>query len=140
MARAPRYLYRLGLGRMLGRRFVLLEHRGRRTGATRQTVLEVIEREDTSLLIAAAWGPGSDWYRNVVADPAVVVSSGSLREASAQASVLAKPDAARVFDRYATAHPKAARALATAFQLPFGDASAMADMVPVVRLSFEPGE
>ena len=137
LARAPRYLYRIGLGRILGQRVVLLEHRGRRTGAARQTVLEVVDTDSTSLLVAAAWGESSDWFRNIQADPSVAISSGRIRDARATAIVLGKPDAAAVFERYADDHKTAARGLAKAFHLPFGDAAAMADLVPVVRLSFD---
>ncbi len=140
MALAPRYLYRLGLGRLLGRRLVLLEHRGRRTGTARQTVLEVVDADEKSLFVAAAWGSSSDWFQNVAAEPSVVVSSGSMRQVPAQATVVAKPDAARVFKRYVAAHPKAARVLAKTFHLPFGDANALAEMVPMVRLKIEAGQ
>ncbi len=137
LARAPRYLYRIGLGRMLGKRLVLLEHHGRRSGVTRQTVLEVVDADSTSLLVAAAWGERSDWFQNVRADPSVAISSGPCRGVSATAKVLGKSDAIRVFERYANNHKTAARSLAKAFHLPFGDAAAMADLVPVVRLSFD---
>ena len=135
-ARAPRFLYRIGLGSLFGKRLVLLEHRGRRTGLPRQTVLEVVDQDGASLLVAAAWGERSDWFQNLQADPSVFITSGRTRHASATATVLAKPDAARVFDRYAANHSTAARGLAKAFQLPFGDAAAMADLIPVVKLTF----
>lgn len=40
--RLPLYLNRHDLGWMLGHRFLLLVHRGRKTGRARQTVLEVV--------------------------------------------------------------------------------------------------
>ncbi len=137
LARAPRHLYRLGLGRILGKRLVLLEHRGRRTGFARQTVLEVVDADTTSLFVAAAWGKSSDWFQNIQADPSVAISSGRIRDAPATANVLGKTDAIGVFERYANIHKTAARGLAKAFDLPLGDAEAMADLVPVVRLSFD---
>ena len=137
LARVPRHLYRIGLGRLLGRRLVLLEHRGRRTGVTRQTVLEVVDADSTFLLVAAAWGERSDWFQNVQADPSVSVSSGRFRRVSATAEVLDKSDAVGVFERYGANHKTAARGLAKAFNLPFGDTAAMADLVPIVRLSFD---
>jgi hypothetical protein len=38
----PIYLYRLDLGWLLGHRFLMLVHQGRRSGLLRETVLEVI--------------------------------------------------------------------------------------------------
>ena len=64
--RPPIYLYRLGLGQLLGHRFMLLTHRGRRSGRVYQTALEVV-RYDPSLretVVASGWGERSDWYRN----------------------------------------------------------------------------
>lgn len=140
IARTPRYLYRVGLGRLLGPRLLLLEHQGRRTGTNRQTVLEVIEADAMSLYVAAGWGAKSDWFRNITAEPSVAVSSGPMRKVPARATVVAKTDAVRVFERYDAAHPKSARALAKAFRLPFGNANAMADLVPLVRLDIEATE
>ena len=48
MFRAPIWLYRLGLGWMLGKRFLLLNHTGRESGLPRQTVLEVVDYNKTS--------------------------------------------------------------------------------------------
>jgi hypothetical protein len=44
--RAPIWLYRLGLGGLLGSHFVLLNHVGRKSGQPRQTVLEVVDRDE----------------------------------------------------------------------------------------------
>ena len=40
--RLPIYLYRLDLGWMLGHRFLLFVHLGRKSGLLRETVLEVL--------------------------------------------------------------------------------------------------
>lgn len=66
---APNRLYALGLGRLLGHRFVQIVHRGRRTGAVRHTVVEVLsyDRETGETIVVSGYGPTADWYRNVVA-------------------------------------------------------------------------
>ena len=76
--RAPNVLYRLHLGRLLGHRFLQLTHRGRRSGALHQTVVEVVGRDRASgaYCVAAGWGKKSDWYRNILADPHVRVRVG----------------------------------------------------------------
>jgi hypothetical protein len=56
--RLPVYLYRLGLGRLLGHRFLLLTHRGRRSGRVYQTALEVVRYEPSSREVVAASGWG----------------------------------------------------------------------------------
>jgi hypothetical protein len=48
LARAPIWFYRLGLGGLLGHRFVLLTHTGRNSGRPRQVVLEVVGRREAA--------------------------------------------------------------------------------------------
>jgi hypothetical protein len=53
--RLPIALYRLGLGSLLGTRFLLLIHTGRKTGRERKTVLEVVRYDaEKPLFIVAA--------------------------------------------------------------------------------------
>ena len=79
--RLPIWLYRLGLGGLFGTRFLLLTHVGRKSGQERQTVLEVVryDRETSTFVVAAGFGTGSDWYRNIRANPRVTVQCGRRR-------------------------------------------------------------
>ncbi len=74
MLRAPKVLYRWHAGWLLGHRFLLLRHTGRRSGAAYQTVLEVMHYDAASgaAICMSGWGAGADWYRNIMAGPAVV--------------------------------------------------------------------
>jgi deazaflavin-dependent oxidoreductase (nitroreductase family) len=65
--RAPVWLYRARLGWLLGRRFLLLIHTGRRSGRTYRTVLEVVGRPPGECVVMAGFGPNTDWLRNVQA-------------------------------------------------------------------------
>lgn len=80
--RLPIWLYRMGLGCLLGKRFVCLTHTGRNSGLPRQTVLEVVrfEAETSACVVAAGFGVRSDWVRNVTKDPNVVFTIGRLRK------------------------------------------------------------
>lgn len=73
IARAPIWLYRCGLGGLLGRRFVLVTHTGRSSGLARRVVLEVVGRDDESggYLVASGYGRRAQWFRNIIADPRV---------------------------------------------------------------------
>ena len=136
--RSPIYVYRIGLGSLLGKRFVMIEHTGRTSGLPRQTALEAVRRDDESIDVAAAWGVKSDWYRNLQANPQLEVSSGSLKGAPATASVLDSETAESVYAGYAESHPKAAEALSKTVGLPLNDPTRMAATVPLVRLTLEP--
>lgn len=136
--RAPIALYRLGLGGLLGRRFLLLEHRGRRSGLRRRTVLEVVDREGATPVVVSGYGRRSDWLANVRADPAVTVTWGHRRFA-ARARIVGHSEAVAAFDRYRKAHPRAARFLGRALGISvLDDSDTAAREMPVVRL--EPTE
>lgn len=110
--RLPILLYRLNLGWLLGKRFLLLEHRGRKSGIIRQAVIEVIDHDvqTGSYIVAAAWGHQSDWYKNIVAEPNVKIRVGTKRFA-AFAKTLSADEAAQHLKAYATKHPFAFRRL-----------------------------
>ncbi|MHA6793791.1 nitroreductase family deazaflavin-dependent oxidoreductase [Pseudonocardia bannensis] len=76
--RAPVVLFDLGAGRLLGHRFLLLTHRGRRTGFVRRTVLEVLrwDPDRREAVVLAGFGPDSDWLRNIERAPALEVQVG----------------------------------------------------------------
>lgn len=78
---APRGLYQIGLGRLLGHRFLELEHRDHRTGRLRRTMVEVVAYDPWTResVVVAAWGPRSDWYRNVLEGGAARVRTAGAR-------------------------------------------------------------
>lgn len=77
--RGPVYLYRWRLGRLLGNRFLLLTHIGRRSGMRHQTVLEVMEyrKEGPEAVVMSGFGPNSDWLRNIEVNAGEEVVVGS---------------------------------------------------------------
>lgn len=110
--RLPVYLYRLGLGRLLGHRFLLLTHRGRKSGLIRRTMLEVIlyDASASESVVLSAWGKKADWYRNIEASPALEVETGGDRYDPAQ-RLLGVGEAYAAITEYAIRHPFAARVL-----------------------------
>jgi deazaflavin-dependent oxidoreductase (nitroreductase family) len=73
-------LYRLRLGWLLGRRFMLVTHRGRRSGRSRRTCVMVLRFDRPSgEAFVAAGSPRADWYRNIQASPAREVAIGARR-------------------------------------------------------------
>jgi deazaflavin-dependent oxidoreductase (nitroreductase family) len=77
--RFPIWLYRAHLGWILGSRFVLLTHTGRKSGLPRYTVLEVVRYDRTTgvCVVASGWGTKSDWFNNVTANPNIVFQVGN---------------------------------------------------------------
>ena len=106
LVRAPLLLYRAGLGAVMGSRMLMLEHTGRRTGRTRQVVLEVVGRPGPGrYVVVSGFGDRAQWYRNVCADPRVRVSVAGLRSVPATGRVLDAVEAGHALDGYVRANP-----------------------------------
>lgn len=108
--RAPLLLYRLGLGGLLGPRFVRLVHVGRRTGRPRETVLEVVGRDEDCWLVASGYGARAQWFRNVCAEPRVRFQVG-WRQYAGHAEPLPPGESGRRLAAYARRRPRTAAAL-----------------------------
>ncbi|AMW14545.1 hypothetical protein A4E84_36745 [Streptomyces qaidamensis] len=143
-ARAPLLLFRVGLGPVFGKRFLLLHHVGRRTGLDRHVVLEVVSHEAVPLgwTVASGFGPGSDWYRNLRAHPKTVVQVGN-RYHAVTARFLSPDDGARIMADYSRRHPRTARRLWAFMGLPAdGSETSFLDAgraIPCVRLEAADG-
>jgi deazaflavin-dependent oxidoreductase (nitroreductase family) len=112
-------MYHLGLGRLFGHRFLLLVHRGRRTGKTHETVLEVVATDPSvdEWFVIAAWGQHADWLRNLEAGPTLEVIVGAQRFAPTHRFV-STDEALGVLQVYQRAHPRAWRVIARLFGWP----------------------
>lgn len=107
---APVWVFRARLGFLMGKRIVMLEHIGRRSGKLRQTPLEVVHRDGDTYVICSGTGPNADWYRNIKSRPAEGLWVGSTRYEVEQ-RFLEDSEAATVFAGYEQRHPKAATKL-----------------------------
>jgi deazaflavin-dependent oxidoreductase (nitroreductase family) len=76
LLRAPGRLYDCNLGWVLGERFLLLTHTGRRTGRPHRTVLEVIGTEPAAgeFFVLVGLGRSANWYRNLQANSTAEVT------------------------------------------------------------------
>lgn len=106
----PSWLYRRGWGWMLGSRFLALTHRGRTSGREFQTILEVLsfDEETSESVVASAYGPGADWYRNIRTEPALRITTGRL-DYEPQQRFLTESEAREASDRFCREHPVEAR-------------------------------
>ena len=97
----PVHLYHARLGVLLGHRFLLLVHTGRKTGMRRETVLEVVRYDPIirESVVAAGWGRRTGWLDNVEAGLAHEVRTGRQRFAPVH-RFLPPDEAERVFADY----------------------------------------
>ena len=139
--RLPLWLYRVKMGWLMGRRFLMLTHIGRKSGLPRQVVLEVVHHDtDTSVyFVAAGWRDKADWFKNIQENPSVQVTVGAYTF-KATAAVMQLVEAAATFYIYARRYPLAFRELS---RLMMGemlhstqeDCFRLAQLVPLVKLS-----
>lgn len=139
--RFPIWLYRLGLGWLLGKRFLLLNHVGRKSGLIRQAVLEVAHYDDATdtYTVASGFGTRSNWYRNLLACPEVTIRVGR-RELPVRATPLSADDSGRAMVRYAKQYPSAAKNIARlcGFRVDGSDEDYFAlgrDVIPFIALA-----
>jgi deazaflavin-dependent oxidoreductase (nitroreductase family) len=79
LLKAPQVLYKAHAGRLLGHRFLLLTHRGRKSGRSLQTVLEVVswDRGAREAVVLAGLGRRAQWYRNLKAAGVAEITIGA---------------------------------------------------------------
>ena len=110
--RLPIWLYKFGLGWILGQRFILIHHIGRKTGINRQAVVEVIKHEfETDIYyVVSGYGARANWYRNLLHQPEIVVQVGG-KKLDARAIPLSPAEGGAIMVDYAQRHPALARRL-----------------------------
>jgi deazaflavin-dependent oxidoreductase (nitroreductase family) len=141
--RLPRPLYHRGWGWLLGHTFVLITHQGRKTGARRETVAMALtyDPDTQETVVCSAWGPNTEWIRNVRAHPALRVQTGRESYIPEQ-RFLSQDEAVAVGLEFRHRHPARLRLFAAI--LGWGELSTETAMREFVRdrpfVSFRPAE
>jgi deazaflavin-dependent oxidoreductase (nitroreductase family) len=105
LLRAPVLFYRAHLGWLLGQRFLMLTHVGRRTGREYRTVLEVVGVLPASgeYVVMSGFGRSADWFRNVMAGGGRLVTVGR-HQFSPEVRELGEDESAALICRYERRH------------------------------------
>ncbi len=137
LTRAPIWVYRVGLGSIFGSRMLMLEHTGRRTGARRYVVLEVIDHPSPhSYIVASGFGTRAQWFKNVQANPDVKISAACRRSVPAEARQLTTAEADTALQSYIARHPGAWSTLKPAIEGTLGGPISEHDTaLPMVEFS-----
>lgn len=107
LVRAPIWIYRARAGALFGSRFLMLEHIGRKSGAPRYAVLEVVDHPSAHVyVVASGFGRKAQWFSNIQANPRVRVYVGSHAPRPATARVLDQTEADRTLAAYRGRHPR----------------------------------
>lgn len=141
----PNIFYNLGLGSLMGARFLQLEHIGRNSGKRYKTVIEVVDFDPAAGVVNVASGfrENSDWLKNIKANPDVELNLRG-RQYTARAKRLDILHAQDVLLEYAHKHPLAMRELAKfmGYQVDGSDEDilALADELPIIEFQLSPKE
>ena len=110
--RLPIYLYRMGLGWLLGNGFLLLRHTGRISNQLRFAVLEIIHSRpnEGTYFVVSGFGTRSDWYQNILQNNRVEIQIRRDRF-PAEAHQLSSQQAGEVLLAYAQENPRSLKAL-----------------------------
>jgi len=106
LVRAPICIFKARAGALFGSRILMLEHSGRKSGAPRYAVLEVVDHPAPDVyVVASGFGRKAQWFRNIEANPRVRVYVGSHAPRRATARVLDRREADRTLATYRDRHP-----------------------------------
>jgi len=137
--RAPLLVYRARLGWLFGHRLVMVVHRGRRSGRWRRVVVEVVvrDRDTRAVTVASGYGPGSNWYRNLLAHPDAEIVLGA-RRLAVRATPVSPEEGGELMVDYARRRPRSARMVARQMGVPVDGSQAsyraLGRVLPYVRL------
>ena len=108
MFKAPLILWRLGFGPVIGRVMLVLTHTGRKSGLPRHTMVEY-HMLDGVKYVPCAFGPRSDWYKNITADPRVTIQTARGSERSFAVRVTDNQELLAVYDLFMRRDPPLTR-------------------------------
>jgi deazaflavin-dependent oxidoreductase (nitroreductase family) len=138
LMRAPVWIYQARAGALFGSRVLMLEHIGRKSGAPRYAVLEVVDHPTPdAYVVASGFGRKAQWFRNIQANPRVRVYVGSHPPRRATARVLDQEQADRTLAAYRSRHPRAWERLRPVLEETLGEPITDTDTpLPLVELRF----
>jgi deazaflavin-dependent oxidoreductase (nitroreductase family) len=143
LMRLPRPLYRRGWGWLLDQTFLLIAHQGRKSGKRRETVAMALKYDpDTKeAVVCSAWGPNTEWIRNLRAHTALEIQIGRESYVPEQ-RFLSEDESVAVATEFRRRHPWRTRLFAGI--LAWGDLSSETAVRAFVRrrpfVSFRPAQ
>ena len=107
LVRLPIWIFKARAGALLTSRLVMLEHIGRRSGARRYVVLEVVDHPaPETFIVPSGFGAKAQWFRNIQTNPRVRIYVGSHAPAPATARQLDQTEADSVLAEYRAKRPQ----------------------------------
>lgn len=112
MYKIPILLYRLGLGFLIGRLFMIMTTMGRKSGQPRRTAIEYHEYKGRRYVFSA-WGTKADWFRNIETNPIITIQTWRGAESVLTRRITAEAELAEAF-AFAMSNPSMRLVMKTA--------------------------
>jgi deazaflavin-dependent oxidoreductase (nitroreductase family) len=93
----PIPMWRMGLGFLVGKLFMIMTTIGRKSGQPRQTAIEFHEHAGRKY-VYSAFGENADWYKNIFADPRVTIQTASGTEHVIARRIVSEKDLTVAFE------------------------------------------
>jgi deazaflavin-dependent oxidoreductase (nitroreductase family) len=135
--KAPIELWRLGLGWLVGWVLMLITHTGRISGFPRRTMVEYHSLHGVKYA-PCAFGPRSDWYQNIVANPNVVIQTIHGAERVKVVRVTDDHELLRVFALFMRRDPPLLKAYLASFGIQATPEDVLAKKERIYWLRFDP--
>jgi deazaflavin-dependent oxidoreductase (nitroreductase family) len=108
MFKVPLLLWRMGLGPIIGHIMLVITHTGRKSGLPHHTMVEY-HMFDGVKYAPCAFGPRSDWYKNITADPKVTIQTAHGTESATAVRVTDDQELLAVYDLFMRRDPPLTR-------------------------------
>jgi deazaflavin-dependent oxidoreductase (nitroreductase family) len=108
MFKAPLVLWRMGLGSIIGRVMLVISHTGRKSGLPRHTMVEY-HTLDGIKYVPCAFGPRSDWYKNITTNPRVTIQTAHGIEYATAVRITDDQELLAVYDLFMRRDPPLTR-------------------------------
>jgi deazaflavin-dependent oxidoreductase (nitroreductase family) len=135
--KAPIELWRLGLGWLVGWALMLITHTGRKSGLPHRTMVEYHSLHGVKYA-PCAFGPRSDWYQNIVANPNAVIQTIHGAERVKAVRVTSNHELLRVFALFRHRDPPLLKAYLASFDIQATPEDVLAKKERIYWLRFDP--
>lgn len=133
----PVILWRLGLGPLTGKLFMIITNTGRKSGKIYRTPVEYHSLNGIKYAVAA-FGVRTQWYRNILANPAVTIQTADGTELMSAVRVTHDEELLAVSELFMRRDPPLMRWYLKSLDVEFSRESILANKEELIFIRFDP--
>jgi len=137
MSKAPINFWRLGLGPLTGKIFLLITTIGRVSGLPRRTMVEYHKAAGVKYA-PCAFGEKADWYKNIQADPHVTIQTSDGTESAIAYRVTDEDELLAVYQVFKRRDPPLTKYYLSSLEIQDSPGDVLANKDKIIWMGFEP--